>query len=267
MRLTQLDVAACREAYAAHDGDAARLRAMLEAAKQSAPDDVVLELCSQVAVARPLHAVADAAAHPGGNAAAVGGHHDPNSGNASFEVLLRMVELQARGVEDAEEDTLLAFTSLGGCLDKSGAVSSERLKAVCKARVARVGVGGRRVGVWARRGAGGGRVALTAAHARGAAPPLRTRRAAARTHHRRYPTPCLQPTRRAARPTRTGAPCPRIAPRTSRDAHFRSRRAFPFSFPFAQDFGLLIDIDEFLSLTDGGEESLDYARFKELLAI
>jgi hypothetical protein len=36
--------------------------------------------------------------------------------------------------------------------------------------------------------------------------------------------------------------------------------------PFLQDFGLLIDIDEFLSLTDGGEESLDYARFKELLA-
>jgi hypothetical protein len=152
MRLTQLDVAACREAYAAHDGDAARLRAMLEAAKQSAPDDVVLELCSQVAVARPLHAVADAAAHPGGGGAgAVGGAHDPNSGNASFEVLLRMVELQARGVEDAEEDTLLAFTSLGGALDKSGAVSSDRLRAVLKARGAlgwRVGVGGRAAWVW-----------------------------------------------------------------------------------------------------------------------
>jgi hypothetical protein len=136
MRLTQLHVAACREAYAAHDSDAARLRAMLAAADQSAPDDVVLELCSQVAVARPLHAVADAAhAAAGGAGAASGGHGDASAaGAASFEVLLRMVELQVRSADDAEEDTVLAFAALGGAHDKTGVVSSDRLRAVCKAR-------------------------------------------------------------------------------------------------------------------------------------
>jgi hypothetical protein len=33
-----------------------------------------------------------------------------------------------------------------------------------------------------------------------------------------------------------------------------------------QDFGLLIDIDEFLLATEGAEDSLDYERFRELLA-
>jgi hypothetical protein len=152
MRLTQLDVAACREAYAAHDSDAARLRAMLAAAKLEADDGVVLELCSQVAVARPLHAVAESASAGGaggGAGGAAGGHahgHDAAAGNASFEVLLRQVELQARSADDAEEDTLLAFAALGGAGDKSGAVSADRLRGVCKARAARGGGGGRGAG-------------------------------------------------------------------------------------------------------------------------
>ena len=33
-----------------------------------------------------------------------------------------------------------------------------------------------------------------------------------------------------------------------------------------QEFGLLIDIDEFMAATEGGEGSLDYARFTELLS-
>jgi hypothetical protein len=61
MRLTQADVSACRDAYLAHDSDAARLRAMLAAAHQDAPDDVVLDLCSQVALQRPLLAVHETA--------------------------------------------------------------------------------------------------------------------------------------------------------------------------------------------------------------
>lgn len=38
----------------------------------------------------------------------------------------------------------------------------------------------------------------------------------------------------------------------------------PVAMP--QDFGLLVDIDEFMQQTDGAPDSLDYARFKELLA-
>lgn len=33
-----------------------------------------------------------------------------------------------------------------------------------------------------------------------------------------------------------------------------------------QDFGLLVDIDDFMQQTDGAPDSLDYNRFKELLA-
>ena len=134
MRLTQHDVAACREAYSLYAGDAARLRAMLAAAHQDAPDDVVLDLCSQVALQRPLHAVAETAS-PAGGAGAAGGAGDAAAGSASFEMLLRVVEQQARSADDAEEDSLLAFVALGGSSDKTGFVSSDRMKAVCKVRV------------------------------------------------------------------------------------------------------------------------------------
>ncbi len=133
VRLTQHDVAACREVFAAHDGDAARLRAMMVAVKQPVDDEVVMEMCSQVAVARPLHAaLGEHAAESGGG---VHGHaaHDSN-GAAAFEVLLRMVEEQCRGVEDAEEDTRLAFAALGGNADGTGSVCAAKMKAVCKAR-------------------------------------------------------------------------------------------------------------------------------------
>ena len=138
MRLTQADVSACREAYLAHDSDAARLRAMLAAAHQDAPDDVVLDLCSQVALQRPLLAVHETAAPTGGPGAA-GGSGESGTGAASFEMLLRVVEQQARSAEDAEEDSLLSFIALGGGADKTGFVSSDRMKAVCKVRP----VGGR----------------------------------------------------------------------------------------------------------------------------
>ena len=133
MRLTQHDVAACREAFSQYDGDAARLRAMLAAAHQDAPDDVVLDLCSLVALQRPLHAVAETAS-PAGGAGAAAGAGDTASGSASFEMLLRVVEQQARSEEDAEEDSLLAFVALGGGSDKTGFVSSDRMKSVCKVR-------------------------------------------------------------------------------------------------------------------------------------
>ena len=134
MRLTQHDVAACREAYSLYDGDAARLRAMLAAAHQDAPDDVVLDLCSQVALQRPLLAVHETA-QPTGGPGAAGGSGESGTGAASFEMLLRVVEQQARSAEDAEEDSLLAFIALGGGSDKTGFVSSDRMKAVCKVRL------------------------------------------------------------------------------------------------------------------------------------
>jgi len=132
MRLTQHDVAACRDAYSTHDGDASRLRAMLAAAHQDAPDDVVLDLCSQVALQRPLHAVHETSAAAGGAGAAGGA--EASTGGASFEMLLRVVEQQARSADDAEEDSLLSFVALGGGADKTGFVSSDKMKAVCKVR-------------------------------------------------------------------------------------------------------------------------------------
>lgn len=83
MVLSQTAVAACRDAFATHDGDAARLRAMLHAAALEAADETVLELCSQVAVARPLQSLASS-----GGADPPPSHADSG---ASFDILLRMV--------------------------------------------------------------------------------------------------------------------------------------------------------------------------------
>ena len=149
--LTQLDVAACREAFAAHDCDVARLRAMLSAVHTEADDEAVLELCSQVAVARPLHVALgehSASEHGGGGSpggpdggSAAGSHGMPSAaagaglgGCASFEVLLREVEQYIAGAEDAEEETRQAFSALGGNADGTGELSTKRLRAVCKAR-------------------------------------------------------------------------------------------------------------------------------------
>lgn len=125
VRLTQLDVASCRDAYSAHDSDAARLRAMLLAVKQPAADDLVLQLCSRVAMARPLAAAQEGDAKS---------RDEPLTGAASFDTLLRVVELQVKSGEDGEEDTVLAFAALGGKADKTGSVATERLRTVCKAR-------------------------------------------------------------------------------------------------------------------------------------
>jgi|APGre2960657444_1045066.scaffolds.fasta_scaffold14103_3 Ca2+-binding EF-hand superfamily protein len=130
VRLTQKDVAACREAFALHDGDAARLRAMMLAVNQPVSDEVVMDMCSEVAVARPLHAALGEHAESG---LAVSAAAD-SSGAASFEVLLRMVEQQCQGAEDAEEDTRLAFAALGGGIDGTGRIDAAKMKSVCKAR-------------------------------------------------------------------------------------------------------------------------------------
>lgn len=141
--LSQLDVAACREAYKTEDCDAARIKAMLAAVRAPASDEVVLELCSQVAVARPLHAAlgdhaaSEASASGGGSAG--GGSHGVGAGAGSggaacFEVLMRAIEELLAGAEDAEEDSLLAFAALGGNADGTGVASSKRLRTICKVR-------------------------------------------------------------------------------------------------------------------------------------
>jgi Ca2+-binding EF-hand superfamily protein len=143
VRLTQHDVAACREAFAAHDGDAARLRAMMVAVKQPVSDEEVMDMCSQVAVTRPLHAAlgesAEGGGGPGGGgggATGGGGVHGnaavDASGDSGFDMLLRMVEDRCRGVEDEEEDVRLAFMALGGNADGTGTVSASKMKAVVK---------------------------------------------------------------------------------------------------------------------------------------
>jgi hypothetical protein len=109
----------------------------------------VLELCSEVAVQRPLHAALEKSGEEaelalesssgrrrpsdGSTAAAVQpGAGSGVSGCASFEVLMRAVELHCSDAADAEEETLAAFVSCGGKPDGSGQLCTKRLKAVCK---------------------------------------------------------------------------------------------------------------------------------------
>lgn len=142
--LTQTDISACREAYATADGDASRLRAMLAAIKQPVNDEQVLDMCSQVAVARPLYAALgehaaseSAAAGPGGVGAAHNAAAAHNDGSASFEVLVRVVEQQVADSTDSEQELVQAFAALGGAADGTGELSTKRLRAVCKVRRAR----------------------------------------------------------------------------------------------------------------------------------
>ena len=138
VRLTQHDVAACREAFAAHDGDAARLRAMMQAVKVPLADADIMDMCSQVAVMRPLHAVlSDPGAGELGVSVSSSVHGSAavdSSGDSGFDMLLRMVEDRCRGVEDEEEDLRLAFMALGGNADGTGSVSASKMKTVVKVR-------------------------------------------------------------------------------------------------------------------------------------
>lgn len=244
VRLTQHDVAACREAFASHDGDAARLRAMMEAVKQPVSDADIMDMCSQVAVTRPLHAVLGDSAEGGGGPGGVGGgapggggvHGNAAvdaSGDSGFDMLLRMVEDKVAGVEDEEEDVRLAFMALGGNADGTGTVSASKMKAVVKVRwpLSPAKAGCRLVGC------------LSGARGQG-----------------RTVVGC-----NLACAVLTGLPSACLTLSLLRCAVLTSSGFCLCGH--SQDFGLLVDIDKMLALTAEGTpaETLEYAQFKELL--
>ena len=59
---------------------------------------------------------------------------DDNSGEIEFAEFLKVIELQKASAEKAndETDTIEAFVALGGSTDKSGEISTEKLRAVVK---------------------------------------------------------------------------------------------------------------------------------------
>ncbi len=90
--------------------DASELKATLNAVGQSPSDEEIFQMISQV--------------------------DDDNSGEIEFSEFLKVIENQkvsAAQVSD-ETDTVEAFVALGGNTDKSGEISTEKLRTVVKAR-------------------------------------------------------------------------------------------------------------------------------------
>jgi hypothetical protein len=112
---------------------------MMQAVKVPLADADIMDMCSQVAVMRPLHAVlSDPGAGELGVSVSSSVHGNAavdSSGDSGFDMLLRMVEDRCRGVEDEEEDLRLAFMALGGNADGTGSVAASKMKTVVKVRV------------------------------------------------------------------------------------------------------------------------------------
>mmetsp|Transcript_13119 Transcript_13119/g.31022 ORF Transcript_13119/g.31022 Transcript_13119/m.31022 type:complete len:148 (-) Transcript_13119:128-571(-) len=114
MSLSQEEINGCREAFNKFDKDgsgtidASELKATLNAVGQSPSDEEIFQMISQV--------------------------DDDNSGEIEFSEFLKVIENQkvsAAQVSD-ETDTVEAFVALGGNTDKSGEISTEKLRTVVK---------------------------------------------------------------------------------------------------------------------------------------
>ncbi|EEH59800.1 flagellar outer dynein arm light chain 5 [Micromonas pusilla CCMP1545] len=114
MPLSQEEINGCREAFNKFDKDgsgtidASELKATLNAVGQSPSDEEIFQMISQV--------------------------DDDNSGEIEFSEFLKVIENQkvsAAQVSD-ETDTVEAFVALGGNTDKSGEISTEKLRTVVK---------------------------------------------------------------------------------------------------------------------------------------
>ena len=114
MPLSQEDVNACREAFNKFDKDgsgtidASELKATLNAMGQDLNEEEIFQMISQV--------------------------DDDNSGEIEFAEFLKVIENQKASAAKAsdETDTVEAFVALGGNSDKTGEISTEKLRAVVK---------------------------------------------------------------------------------------------------------------------------------------
>jgi len=116
MTLSQEDITACREAFDKFDKDgsgtidASELKATLNAMGQNPTEEEIFQMISQV--------------------------DDDNSGEIEFAEFMKVIENQKASAAKAsdETDTIEAFVALGGNADKTGEISTEKLRAVVKVR-------------------------------------------------------------------------------------------------------------------------------------
>mmetsp|Transcript_15900 Transcript_15900/g.67034 ORF Transcript_15900/g.67034 Transcript_15900/m.67034 type:complete len:148 (+) Transcript_15900:3319-3762(+) len=114
MTLSQEDITACREAFDKFDKDgsgtidASELKATLNAMGQNPTEEEIFQMISQV--------------------------DDDNSGEIEFAEFMKVIENQKASAAKAsdETDTIEAFVALGGNADKTGEISTEKLRAVVK---------------------------------------------------------------------------------------------------------------------------------------
>ncbi|ACO68511.1 dynein 18 kDa light chain, flagellar outer arm [Micromonas commoda] len=114
MPLSQDDINGCREAFNKFDKDgsgtidASELKATLNAMGQSPTEEEIFQMISQV--------------------------DDDNSGEIEFAEFLKVIENQKDSAAKAndETDTIEAFVALGGNGDKTGEISTDKLRAVTK---------------------------------------------------------------------------------------------------------------------------------------
>mmetsp|Transcript_9428 Transcript_9428/g.42924 ORF Transcript_9428/g.42924 Transcript_9428/m.42924 type:complete len:148 (-) Transcript_9428:895-1338(-) len=114
MPLSQDDINGCREAFNKFDKDgsgtidASELKATLNAMGQNPTEEEIFQMISQV--------------------------DDDNSGEIEFAEFLKVIENQKDSAAKAndETDTIEAFVALGGNGDKTGEISTDKLRAVTK---------------------------------------------------------------------------------------------------------------------------------------
>mmetsp|Transcript_20621 Transcript_20621/g.51367 ORF Transcript_20621/g.51367 Transcript_20621/m.51367 type:complete len:161 (+) Transcript_20621:36-518(+) len=114
MPLSQEEINGCREAFNKFDKDgsgtidASELKATLNAMGQNPTEEEIFQMISQV--------------------------DDDNSGEIEFAEFLKVIENQKASAAKAndETDTIEAFVALGGHSDKTGEISTEKLRAVVK---------------------------------------------------------------------------------------------------------------------------------------
>mmetsp|Transcript_22619 Transcript_22619/g.27300 ORF Transcript_22619/g.27300 Transcript_22619/m.27300 type:complete len:148 (-) Transcript_22619:793-1236(-) len=114
MPLTQEEIDGCREAFNKFDKDGSgtidvtELKATLNAMGQNPTDEELFLMISQV--------------------------DDDGSGEIEFAEFLKVIENQksANAQRDDETDTIEAFIALGGNVDKSGVISTDKLRKVIK---------------------------------------------------------------------------------------------------------------------------------------
>ena len=113
-KLSNEEIEQCRDAFAKFDKDGSgsisdwELKAMLQSMGQDPSDEEVFDMIAEV----------DA----------------DGSGEIDFSEFLQVIiqQKEKTASQDDESDTIDAFISLGGNADKTGEVSTEKLRSICK---------------------------------------------------------------------------------------------------------------------------------------